>query len=120
MFKIKSLPFKFLNLAFKPRNFYIPEREIQLREEKHGYYKDPSEVARRLIKLIALHDKVKNPHEITLQSTWHELGLDELSYVEVMIEAEQEFFIEFPDEDVERFKNVEDAVEFIARSFFAK
>jgi NADH dehydrogenase (ubiquinone) 1 alpha/beta subcomplex 1 len=120
MFKIKSLPFKFVNFAFKPKNFYITEKEIQLREEKHGYYKDPNEVARRLIKLIALHDKVKNPHLIKLQSTWHEIGLDELSYVEVMLEAEQEFCLEFPDDEVERFKNVEDAVEFVARSFFAK
>lgn len=37
----------------------------------------------------------------------------------VMVEVEREFEIEFPDEDVERFRNVNDAVEFIARSFFA-
>lgn len=105
--------------VFSPKYFYTP-REIQLRDEKHGYYKNPEDIARRLIKLLALHDKVKNPHLITLKSTWHELGLDDLSYVEVMLEAEQEFFLEFPDEEVERFKNVEDAVNFIARSFYTK
>ena len=108
-----------MNFYVKPMKFYTP-LEIQLRDEKSGYYKNPEEIARRLIKLIALHDKVKKPHEITLQSTWHEIGLDDLSYVELMLEAEQEFSFEFPDDDVERFKNVEDAVEFIARSFFAK
>ncbi len=118
MFKIK-FPFKLINFSFKPVNYYTP-KEIQLRDEKLGYYKNPEDVARRLIKLISLHDKVKNPEKITLQSTWYDLGLDELSYVEVMLEAEQEFFMEFSDEQVERFKNVEDAVEFIARSFFAK
>lgn len=119
MFKLKAFSSKFLTYSFKPFQLYMT-REIQLRNEKHGYYKDPEEVSRRLIKLIALHDKVKNPHLITLKSTWHELGLDELSYVEVMLEAEQEFVMEFPDDEVEKFKNVEDAVNFIARSFYAK
>ena len=36
-----------------------------------------------------------------------------------MVEAEREFELEFPDESVERFKDVNDAVEFISRSFFA-
>lgn len=36
-----------------------------------------------------------------------------------MVEAEREFELEFPDEDVERFKDVHDAVEYISRSFFA-
>jgi acyl carrier protein len=33
--------------------------------------------------------------------------------------VEKEFFIEFPDEAVERFKNPKDVVEFVARSFYA-
>ena len=36
----------------------------------------------------------------------------------VMIEAEREFAFEIPDEDLEGFRNVKDAVEYIARSFF--
>jgi NADH dehydrogenase (ubiquinone) 1 alpha/beta subcomplex 1 len=36
-----------------------------------------------------------------------------------MLEAENEFFIEFPDEEVERFKNLNDVVEYVARSFYA-
>ena len=30
-----------------------------------------------------------------------------------------DYFIEFPDEAVERFKDLKDVVEFISRSFFA-
>jgi len=41
-----------------------------------------------------------------------------LTYVEIMLEAENEFYIEIADEDLERFRSVEDAVEFISRSFF--
>ena len=36
-----------------------------------------------------------------------------------MVEVEREFEIEFPDDDVERFRTVNDAVEYVARSFFA-
>ena len=37
-----------------------------------------------------------------------------------MVGVEQNFDIEFPDPDLEKFKNVEDVVEYVARSFFAK
>ena len=89
-----------------------------LRNEKSGYFANPDDVARRLIRLISLHDKVKNPSAITLQSTWKDIGVDPLTYVEIMLEAENEFYIEIADEDLERFRSVEDAVEFISRSFF--
>ena len=67
-------------------------REIQLRNERTGYYLgknaiilDPNEVARRLVKVISLHDRVKNIDKITLNATWHELGIDELTYTEIML-----------------------------------
>ena len=69
--------------------------------------------------MISLHDDIKDPSKITLNSTWHEIGLNEMTYVEVMVEVEREFEIELPDENVEGFRNVHDAVEFIAKSFFA-
>ncbi|KAL4445950.1 hypothetical protein ABPG74_010942 [Tetrahymena malaccensis] len=96
---------------------YAPQKVV-LRNEKSGYYANPDDVARRLIRLISLHDKVQNPSAITLKSTWSEIGVDPLSYVEIMLEAENEFYIELADEDLERFRTVEDAVEFISRNFF--
>eukprot|EP01017_Pseudomicrothorax_dubius_P009986 TRINITY_DN1350_c0_g1_i1.p1 TRINITY_DN1350_c0_g1~~TRINITY_DN1350_c0_g1_i1.p1 ORF type:complete len:136 (+),score=38.94 TRINITY_DN1350_c0_g1_i1:122-529(+) len=90
---------------------------IILRREASGYYADPNDIARRLIKLISTHDKVKNPSQITLNSSFVEIGIDELSFVEVMLEAENEFGFEFADEDLERMYRVSDAVEYIARSF---
>jgi len=53
---------------------------------------------------------VKDSSKITLKSTWHEIGLNEMTYVEVMVEVEREFEIELADEDVEGFRNVHDAV----------
>ena len=35
-----------------------------------------------------------------------------------MVEAENEFYIEISDEDLERMRTVEDAVEHISRNFF--
>ena len=35
-----------------------PHNKIILRDEKSGYFIDPNEAARRIIKLISLHDKV--------------------------------------------------------------
>jgi acyl carrier protein len=34
------------------------------------------------------------------------MGLNDLTYVEVMLEAENEFNLEFADEDLERFANL--------------
>jgi acyl carrier protein len=47
------------------------------------------------------------------------MGVDELSLVEIMLEAEDEFYLELPDEEVERFSNIRDATEYIARSFYS-
>ncbi|KAM3137133.1 hypothetical protein pb186bvf_010701 [Paramecium bursaria] len=101
-----------------PRFWYFNEKSIDLRNEKSSYFMNPEEVARRFIKLLALHNEIKKPDQITLASTWHDIGLSEMGYVEVMIEAEREFAFEIPDEDLEGFRNVKDAVEYIARSFF--
>ncbi|EGR27235.1 mitochondrial type II fatty acid synthase component, putative [Ichthyophthirius multifiliis] len=96
---------------------YAPQKVFP-RDEKHGYFANPDDISRRLVKLIALHDRVKNPHEITLQSTWESVGVDPLTFVEIMVEAEREFCIEIADEELERMRTIEDAVEHISRNFF--
>jgi NADH dehydrogenase (ubiquinone) 1 alpha/beta subcomplex 1 len=45
--------------------------------------------------------------------------MNEMDYVEFTVIAEEEFKIEFPDDVVEKFKDVNDMVEFVARSFWA-
>ena len=47
-------------------------------------------------------------------------GIDEIDYVNVMFAIEQNFDLEIPDDDLEKFRNVEDVVEYVARSFYAK
>lgn len=103
---------------YQPKRFYAGD-EIILRDTKNGYFQDPEEVTRRLCKLIALHDKCRDPSKITLGSTFYDLGLNDLDVVEILFEAENEFQLEIPDEDAEKMRTVEDAVEYISRSFFA-
>ena len=47
------------------------------------------------------------------------VGLNEFDYVELTVLVEEEFKIEFPDDVAEKFKDVNDMVEFVARSFWA-
>jgi acyl carrier protein len=44
-----------------------------------------------------------------------DLGADSLDIVELIMEMEEEFDIEIPDEDIERIINVQDVVTYITR-----
>jgi NADH dehydrogenase (ubiquinone) 1 alpha/beta subcomplex 1 len=90
------------------------------RDEKSGYFMNPEEVAVRMIKIMTLHNNMKNKGDVTLGKTWSQLGIDDLTKVEIFLELEKEFDLEFADDDVERFKNVHEAVEYVARSFHSK
>jgi NADH dehydrogenase (ubiquinone) 1 alpha/beta subcomplex 1 len=115
-FAVKTTPLQFLSVF---QGHSVNKDGIILRQEKSGYYMDPNAVSRRFIKLIALHTEVQNKDAITLNSTWHELGINDLAYVEILNEAENEFNMEFSDDHCESFKNVKDVVEHIAKNFYA-
>ncbi len=63
--KRTSIALDYASLNAKTQYYYTP-REIQLRNNRSGYYVDPNDVLRRFVKLIALHDAAKEPHKITL------------------------------------------------------
>lgn len=42
-----------------------------------------------------------------------------MDYTELTVLVEEEFKIEFPDDVAEKFKDVNDMVEYVARSFWA-
>lgn len=90
------------------------------RDDASGYFLNPEEVATRMLSIVALHDQVKNREEMTLKKTFHQLGIDDLTKVELFLEIEREFDIEFADDDVEAFKNFGDAVEHVSKSFHSK
>ena len=50
---------------------------------------------------------------VTMDATLEDLGADSLDMVELVMAMEEEFDIEFADEDVEKLQSVEDLVEYI-------
>ena len=42
-----------------------------------------------------------------------DLGADSLDVIELIVQFEEEFYIEIPDEDVEKIKTVKDAIDYI-------
>lgn len=54
--------------------------------------------------------------EVTQQATFvDDLGADSLDMVEMVMAFEEEFSIEIPDEDAEKIKNVQDAVDYLQK-----
>ena len=58
-----------------------------------GYYLNPNETANRIIRVISHNEKVTDPESLTLNTQWHEIGLNELDLVELFIGIEDEFNI---------------------------
>jgi len=84
------------------------------------YYADPMNVAERFVRLVALHDNVRDPSAVTLKSSFESLNLNSLDLAEILLAAEREFDLEISDDDCESFTTVNDAVEFLSRNFYTK
>ncbi|CDW72957.1 acyl carrier protein [Stylonychia lemnae] len=84
------------------------------------YYADPMNVSERFIRLVALHDNVKDPSAVTLKSSFDQLHLNSLDISEILLAAEREFDLEISDDDCESFHSVNDVVEFLVRNFHTK
>ena len=92
-----------------------------MERETGDYYADPIAVAERVVRLIGLHDNVRDPTAITLNSTFEDdLGLNVLDMQEIFLQAEREFDVEISEEDCECFFTVNDLVENLARNFYTK
>lgn len=72
-----------------------------------------SEIFEKVKKIIA--DKLDiEEGKITPESSFlDDLGADSLDIVELIMELEEEFGIEIPDEDAEKIRTVADAVKYI-------
>jgi NADH dehydrogenase (ubiquinone) 1 alpha/beta subcomplex 1 len=56
-----------------------------MKRDNSEYFADPKNVGERVIRLIALHDNVRDPIGITLNSTFEQLGLNDLDTVEIFL-----------------------------------
>lgn len=57
--------------------------------------------------------------EVTMDSTFHDLELDSLDLVDVVVECEDRFNIHFEDDDIESLKTVGDVINLISEKMKA-
>ena len=65
------------------------------------------------VKQIVVDQVGVEESEVTLTSTFDDLGVDSLGIFELIMALEEEFEIEIPNEDAENIKNIGDAVKYI-------
>ena len=84
------------------------------------YQLDPKDTADRISRILALHDKCIDPQKITLNSTFAELGFNELDVAEITLMVEHTFDIYINEEDAEKLVTVNDLNERVATDWWAQ
>jgi acyl carrier protein len=70
------------------------------------------DISEKVLKIIA--EKLNMPSERVLQtSSFKDVGADSLDIVEIVMSFEEEFGIEIKDEDAEKIKSVQEAINLI-------
>ncbi len=98
---------------------YHPAREL-MKKNDAKFYSDPNHIGEQIIRIISLHDKCKDPSKVTIGSTFEEIGLDSLDFVDVISEIEYDFSYDFGASDWEQFLTINDIAQFMARDYFAQ
>lgn len=74
-----------------------------------------SDIEQRVRTIIARHLEL-DPADVKPESTFiDDLGADSLAIVELVLAFEEEFELDIPDEETERIKTVQDAVNYISQ-----
>ncbi len=68
------------------------------------------ELTRRILRIIAETQR-KDPAQVTIDSSFEELGIDSMDGVNIVFALENEFDINVPDEEVKTIRSVRDMVE---------
>jgi acyl carrier protein len=76
---------------------------------------DPKEIERKVIEIVCEHLAV-NKEQVTRATNFIEdIGADSLDIVELIMELEEEFDIQIPDDQAEKIKTVGEAIDYIQR-----
>ena len=73
-----------------------------------------SDTADRVKKIVVEHLSVDAEKVVDAASFIEDLGADSLDIVELVMQMEEEFDLDIPDEDAEKMKTVADVVKYIA------
>jgi acyl carrier protein len=107
-------------LLFKnPVRFYHPIREM-MKKRIPKYYSDPNAIGEEIIRIVSLHDKVSDPSIITIDSSFEEIGMDSIDFVEILLQIEYEIGYDFGASDWEQFITINDIAQFLAKDFYAQ
>src|SRR5271170_5102510 len=68
------------------------------------------ELTQRILRIIAETQR-KEPAQVTIDSSFEELGIDSMDGVNIVFALENEFDINVPDEEVKSIRRVRDMVE---------
>jgi acyl carrier protein len=72
------------------------------------------EITARILAIIAETQR-KDPAEVTLDSSFEELGIDSMDGVNIVFALENEFDINVPDDDVKKLRSVREIVEGVTK-----
>jgi acyl carrier protein len=72
------------------------------------------ELTQRILRIIAETQR-KDPAQVTIDSSFEELGIDSMDGVNIVFALENEFNINVPDEEVKSIRSVRDMVEGVIR-----
>src|ERR1700749_4550670 len=70
----------------------------------------PDELTQRVLRIIAETQR-KEPAQVTIDSSFEELGIDSMDGVNIVFALENEFDINVPDEEVKNIRSVRGMVE---------
>jgi acyl carrier protein len=86
------------------------------------FFSDPNDICRDIIRIVSLHDKMKDKDlsKITPGSSFEELGLDSLDFVEILSEIEYDYAYDFGASDWEQFLTINDIAQFMARDYWGQ
>ena len=68
------------------------------------------DLTQRVLRIIAETQR-KDPAQVTIDSSFEELGIDSMDGVNIIFALENEFDINVPDEEVKNIRSVRDMVE---------
>ena len=74
-----------------------------------------SDIADRVRKIVVEHLNVDAEKVVDKASFIDDLGADSLDQVELVMAFEEGFDIEIPDEDAEKIRTVQDAIDYISK-----
>jgi acyl carrier protein len=72
------------------------------------------ELTPRILRIIAETQR-KDPAQVTIGSSFEELGIDSMDGINIIFALENEFNINVPDEEVKNIRSVRDVVEGVIR-----